>query len=95
VTGGLLAKAIQIARYGPPSVLELAEVSLPPDPAGEVRFRVIAAAVDCADIAQITALLRAGRIAPPAYQKFPLSRAAEVDLRMERNPIAGRALLVP
>jgi NADPH:quinone reductase-like Zn-dependent oxidoreductase len=48
-----------------------------------------------ADMEQIYAWLRAGQIAPPAYQKFPLARAAEVHARMERNPIAGRALLVP
>lgn len=44
---------------------------------------------------QIYAWLRAGQIAPPAYQKFPLARAAEGHARMEHNAMAGRALPVP
>ncbi len=45
-----MPQAIQLHQYGPPSILQLAEVPLAPLPPGEVRFRVLAAAVNRADV---------------------------------------------
>jgi len=45
-----MPKAIQMTEYGPPSVLNLVEVDLPPLLDNEVRFRVLVAPVNRADL---------------------------------------------
>jgi NADPH:quinone reductase len=46
-------------------------------------------------MADIVALVRAGRLAVPAYQTFPLARAAEAHALIEARGVKGRVLLVP
>lgn len=67
-----MAHAIQMDGYGAPDVLHLAEVDLPPLAANEVRFRVLAAAVNRADIE-----IRSGNWSILAPQPFPYTPGLE------------------
>ncbi len=46
-------------------------------------------------IADIVALVRAGKLAPPVYRTFPLAHAAEAHAWVEARGVQGRVLLVP
>jgi NADPH2:quinone reductase len=48
-----------------------------------------------AAIADIVALLRAGKLAAPAWQTYPLASASEAHARIEARGVKGRVLLVP
>jgi NADPH2:quinone reductase len=65
--------AIQIDRYGPPDVLVWREVDLGPVPAGEVRIRTVAAAVNRADVE-----IRSGTWPIERPDPFPYTPGLEV-----------------
>lgn len=67
-----MPKAIQMHHYGAPQVLQLADVTLPPLQPNEVRFRVIAAAVNRADLE-----IRSGKWPILAPQPFPYTPGLE------------------
>lgn len=67
-----MAHAIQMDGYGAPDVLHLAAVDLPPLAANEVRLRVLAAAVNRADIE-----IRSGNWSILAPQPFPYTPGLE------------------
>jgi NADPH2:quinone reductase len=67
-----MARAIQMNAYGSPDVLRLSEVRLPPVAANEVRFRVLAAAVNRADIE-----IRSGNWPIIASEPFPYTPGLE------------------
>src|SRR5687767_6867129 len=67
-----MPRAIQMQQYGPPEVLELREVELPPLGPGEVRFRVLAAAVNYSDTQ-----IRAGVWPILAPRPFPYTPGLE------------------
>lgn len=67
-----MARVIQMDGYGSPDVLHLTEVQLPPVAADEVRFRVLAAAVNRADIE-----IRSGNWSILAPQPFPYTPGLE------------------
>lgn len=48
-----------------------------------------------AAMAEIVALVRAGKLAAPAWQTFPLARASDAHARIEARGVKGRVLLVP
>jgi NADPH:quinone reductase len=67
-----MARAIRMDQYGSPEVLYCAEVDLPPIAAHEIRFRVLAAAVNRADIE-----IRSGNWPIMAAQPFPYTPGLE------------------
>ena len=67
-----MPQAIQITSYGPPSVLDLREVSLPPVGPTSVRFRVEAAPVNRADLE-----IRAGNWPVHTDDPFPYTPGLE------------------
>lgn len=67
-----MARVIQMDGYGSPDVLHLTEVQLPPIAVDEVRFRILAAAVNRADIE-----IRSGNWSILAPQPFPYTPGLE------------------
>lgn len=67
-----MPRAIQMQSYGPPEVLEVREVDLRPLGSGEVRFRVLAAAVNYSDLQ-----IRGGVWPILAAQPFPYTPGLE------------------
>ena len=65
-------RAVRIAGYGPPQVLELAEVALAPLAPGELRIRTLAAAVNHTDLE-----IRAGAWPIRRADPFPYTPGVE------------------
>jgi NADPH2:quinone reductase len=69
----ITTNAILMREYGPPRVLKLVEVSLPPLKSGDVRIRSIASAVNHTDLE-----IRAGKWPIKAADPFPYTPGVEV-----------------
>jgi NADPH:quinone reductase-like Zn-dependent oxidoreductase len=73
-------KAIVCTRYGPPEVLELAEVEEPTPRSGEVRIKTFATAVTASDC-----IIRGFKV--PVALRLPMALA--IGFGRPRNPILG------
>ena len=93
----LQAKAIQINAYGPPENLCWVDVSLDPLAANEVRFKVLAAAVNHADLEICSGNWPVQLASPFPYTPDleALGDVWEVHAIIAQSQLKGRALLLP
>jgi NADPH:quinone reductase-like Zn-dependent oxidoreductase len=98
-------RAVIIRGYGGPDALELADVPVPQPSTGQVRIRVHAAPLrgtrvhnvwihtDGPRLAELAALVDAGRLTPRVARTLPLEQVATAHQRVADGGLRGRIVL--